>query len=373
VKRQQAIFLFVIIISFAFSAIAQTVKPTPTPKVASNDEEEVIKVNSRLVVVPVSVLDTTGQPVLGLKKEDFRVLEENKNQQVEQVSDAEKVPLEIALLFDVSASTDTMFQFEQETAAKFLQEVMRPEDRATIFTIGADPVIVQARDSADKSAAAIKSIQPTKSFTAFYDSVFAAAAYLQKNAPQGRRKVIVVISDGEDTNSDRIREAIQAGYSKLGSKIDTIDSKSLYQLTVKSRNEAAIVEQRRVLQSLQNADAVFYSINPGGNSYQLNKGSLFGQSNLQKFADETGGTAFLPKFQPIALKDNFQNTTNMRMNEEMLTNIFRQLANELRAQYLVQYYSETEFPNNKYVKLDVGLNNPNKLRLRARQGYFVKN
>ncbi len=371
-KRQQSFFLFVLIITFTFSAIAQTVKPTP-PQKPDADDGDIIKVNSRLVVVPVSVLDASGQPVLGLKKEDFRVSEENKNQQIEQVSDAEKVPLEIGLLFDVSASTDAMFQFEQETAAKFLQEVMRPEDRATIFSIGADPTLVQARDSADKSAVAIKSIQPTKSFTAFYDSVFAAAAYLQKNAPQGRRKVIVVISDGEDTNSERIRKTIQAGYNSLGKKIDTIDSKSLYQLTVKSRNEASIVEQKRVLQAIQNADAVFYSINPGGNSYQLNKGSVFGQSNLQKFADETGGTAFLPKFQPIALKDNFQNTTNIRLNGEVLTRIFHQLANELRAQYLVQYYSESEFPNNKYVKLDVSLSNRNNLRLRARQGYFVKN
>lgn len=374
-KRQQAAFLFVLILAFAFSAAAQTVKPTPPQKTNNQkaDEEEVIKVDSRLVVVPVSVLDENGQPVLGLKKEDFRISEENKNQQIEQVSDAEKVPLEIVLLFDVSASTDAMFKFEQETAAKFLQEVMRPEDRATIFTIGSSPLLVQARDAADKSAIAIKSIQPTKSFTAFYDSVAAAAEYLQKNAPQGRRKVIVVISDGEDTNSERIRRAIQNGYNKLGSKIDTLDSKSLYQLTVANRNQASLVEQNRVLQNLQNTDAVFYSINPGGNSYQLNKGSVFGQSNLQKFAEETGGTAFLPKFQPVELKDNFQNTQNTRLNEEILTKIFRQLANELRAQYLVQYYSEADFPNNKYVKLDVGLTNPNKLRVRARQGYFVKN
>lgn len=369
-KRQNIGLIFVLILTFSFSIIAQVAKPTPK---ADSGDDEVIKVSSRLVVVPVSVLDANGQSVLNLKKEDFRVSEEGKNQQVEQVSDADKVPLEIALLFDISASTDAMFQFEQETAAKFLQEVMRPEDRATIFSIGADPALVQGRDSAEKSAAAIKSIQPTKSFTAFYDSVFAAATYLQKNASQGRRKVIVVISDGEDTNSDRIRQAIQNGYDKLGNKIDSIDSKSLYQLTVKSRNEASVGEQNRVLQALQNADAVFYSINPGGNSYQLNKGSLFGQSNLQKFADSTGGTAFLPKFQPVALKDNFQNSTNVRLNGEMLTKIFRQLANELRAQYLVQYYSEAEFPTNKFVKLDVGLTNPSNLRLRARQGYFVKN
>jgi Ca-activated chloride channel homolog len=370
VKKQQAIFIFFLIIAFTFSVYAQIAQPTPT-KV--EEDGEVIKVSSRLVVVPVSVTDAGGQPVLGLKAEDFRVSEENKPQQIEQVSDAEKVPLEIVLLFDVSASTDAMFKFEQETAAQFLQEVMKPEDRATIFSIGSAPRLIQARDSAEKTAAAIKSIQPTKSFTAFYDTVAAAAEYLQKNAPQGRRKVVVVISDGEDTNSERIRKAIQNGYNKLGKKIDTIDSKSLYQLTVANRNEAAAREQNRVLQSLQNTDAVFYSINPAGSSYQLNKMSVFGQSNLQKFADQTGGTAFLPKFLPIATKDILQNSYNIRRNQETLTKIFRQLANELQAQYLVQYYSEAEFPKNRYVKLDVGLNNPQKYRIRARQGYFVKN
>jgi VWFA-related protein len=370
VKKNQLAFIFSLIATFAFSAFAQTAQPTPPPV---EDDGEVIKVNSRLVVVPVSVTDAAGQPVLGLKVQDFRVAEESRVQQIEQVSDAEKVPLEIVLLFDVSASTDAMFKFEQETAAQFLQEVMKPNDRATIFSIGSSPRIIQARETAEKSAIAIKSIQPTKSFTAFYDSVATAAEYLQKNAPEGRRKVVVVISDGEDTNSERIRQAIQSGYNKLGKRLDTIDSKSLYQLTVANRNEASLREQNRVLQSLQNTDAVFYSVNPAGNSYQLNKMSQFGQSNLQKFAEETGGTAFLPKFLPINLKDNLQNSSNMKRNQETLTKIFRQLANELQAQYLVQYYSDAEFPTNRYVKLDVGLNNPQALRVRARRGYFVKN
>jgi VWFA-related protein len=265
-----------------------------------------------------------------------------------------------------------MFQFEQETAAKFLQEVMRPEDRATIFTIGARPMLILPRETAEKSAIAVKAIQPTKQFTAFYDTVFAAADFLQKNAPSGRRKVVVVISDGEDTNSDRIRQAIQAGYTALGKRIDTIDSKALYQMTVDNRNKASVREQARVLQALQNADAVFYSINPGGGSYQLNKISQFGQSNLQKFAEETGGTAFLPKFQSISLKEQVQNSQNVRLNQEMLVKIFRQLATELQAQYLVQYYSDADFAQGKYVKLNLGLTAPNKFRVRSREGYFVK-
>lgn len=366
-KTRRTFGFIALIFTFIFSAFAQTA--TPTPPVKSNDEE-VIKVDSRLVVVPVSVVDVSGQPVLGLAAQDFRISEENRAQEIAQVSDAEKVPLEIALLFDISASTDSMFKFEQETAAQFLRDVMRPADRATIFTIGERAVLIQSREAAQKAALAVNSIQPTKEQTAFYDSVRVAADYLQKNSPQGTRKVIVVISDGEDTNSDGIIKAIWDSERKL---ISTVQGQELRNIRVKARDDAKIKEQARVLKSLQNADSVFYSINPAGSSYQLNKISQFGQSNLQTFADDTGGTAFLPKFQPIDLKDTLQNSFNVRQNQTTLTKIFQQLTGELQAQYLVQYYSETDFPTGKFVKLDVGLTNPKNFRVRARQGYFAKN
>lgn len=347
---------------------SQTPAPTATPKIS--DEDTVIKVDSRLVVVPVSVTDSNGQPVLGLKAADFRISEENKLQTLDRVGSAETVPLEIALLFDVSASTDAMFKFEQETAAKFLKDVLRPNDRATIFSVGQSAVLVQSRDTAEKSIISIGSITPTKEQTAFYDSLRAAAEHLQKTAPEGSRKVIVIISDGEDTNSEGIIKAIWNAERKIA---DNVQGEKLREIRVKARDSAKVAEQIKVLRSLQNADTVFYSINPGGSSFQLNKMSVFGQENMQKFADDTGGTAFLPKFLPIDTKDDLQNSSNMRKNQATLELIFRQLANELRAQYLVQYYSESEFPMNKYVKLDVGLQNRAGLRVRARQGYYVKN
>ena len=366
-RPQQTFYLFALMTVLAFSVFAQT--PKPTPPVESDDEP--IKVSSRLVIVPVSVTDASGQPVLGLTAKDFFVSEENRPQQIEKVSDADKVPLEIAILFDISASTDAMFQFEQETAAKFLQDVMRPGDHATVFTIGADPTLVQARADAGKSAVSIRAIQPTRQQTAFYDSVTAAANYLQKNAPQGTRKVVVVISDGDDTNSAGVVKAIIDSERKIN--VDKLTSAELRSFRVKTRDAAKTKEQNKVVRALQDADAVFYSINPGGNSYQLNPSSVFGQSNMEKFANETGGTAFLPKFQPIALKDTLQNSFNMKKNQEMLTTIFRQLANELRAQYLVQYYSEADFAVGRYVNLKVGLNNPQSNKIRSREGYFVKN
>ncbi len=351
------------------AAYGQTASPTPAP----TPDDDIIKVESRLIVVPVSVTDPNGLPVLGLKAADFRLAEENRPQNIDNVGTAENVPLEIAILFDISATTSPMFKFQQDTAAKFLQEVMRPGDRATIFTIGASPILVGGRNTAEAAAAAVRSIVPTKEFTAFYDTVGAAAEYLQKNAPDGTRRVIVVISDGEDTNSKRISKAIQDGYKRAGEKINSLTTKELYQLTVKSRNEASSQERIRVLKALQNADTVFYSINPAGSSFQLNQISVFGQENMQKFADDTGGTAFLPKFQPIDTKDEYQNGNNGRKNAEILERIFRQLGNELRSQYLLQFYSDGDFPLNKFVKLDVGLQTKTGLRVRARQGYFVKN
>jgi VWFA-related protein len=361
---------FVLIVTFAAVAAAasQTPKPTPTP----NEEEGIVKVESRLVVVPVSVTGADGQPVTGLTTQDFRVIEEGKPQKIENVGSADAVPLEIALLFDVSASTDAMFKFEQETAAQFLREVMKPNDRATVFTIGAAPILVHPRDNADASAAAIRTITPTKEFTAFYDSVGSAADYLRKNAPEGTRRVVLVISDGEDTNSTRIAQAIQNGYRNAGDKINTIDQKTLYAMTVANRDAAAKAERTRISKSLQDADTVFYSINPAGSSFQLNKISVFGQENMQMFATGTGGSAFLPKFAPIDTKDQLANDSNIRRNQATLELIFRQLTSELRAQYLIQYYPETDYPNGRFVKLSVTLANPSRGKVRAREGYYVK-
>ncbi len=345
---------------------AQTTSPTPPPP----EEDEVIKVDSRLVVVPVSVVDANGEPVVGLKAENFRIREENRQQVIDSVGNAENVPLEIALLFDVSASTDAMFRFQQETASKFLQEVLRGEDRATIFTIGQKGILVQGRETAERSISAVRSIAPTKEQTAFYDAVRMAANYLEQNAPVGRRKVILVISDGEDTNSDGVLKAIWDAERKIA---DNVVGARLREIRVKARDTAKVVEQMRVLKALQDADAVLYAINPGGISLELNQMAVFGQENMQKFADDTGGTAFLPRFQPVSTGNAMQNSINIRRNEEMLERIFRQVANELRAQYLVQYYSGSEFPVNKFVKLDVALEVPANHRVRARQGYFVKN
>jgi Ca-activated chloride channel family protein len=371
-RKSQFLLSNIFLLFSVMIASAQT--PVGTPPALVINSDEVINVESRLVIVPVSVTDGKGQAVKGLGTEHFRVSENKRMQEVLEVSAAEKVPLEIALLFDISGSTDPMFKFEQETAALFLQDVMRSEDRATIFTIGAVPQLIQSSNVAYKSVEAIRGLAPTRQYTAFYDTVMAAANYLRDNADPKSRKIIIAITDGEDTNSLGIRRGFAEIYASVGERINEISVKEYRELLVKKRDEIRTREQDKTLQKLQNADTVFYSINPAGSSYKLNKISEFGQSNMQKFAVETGGTAFLPRFFPTDLKSTYENTSNLRKNTETLATIFSTLKNELQAQYLIQYYSDGDFAENEYVNIDLRINLtlPQGLNVRSRKGYFVK-
>jgi hypothetical protein len=101
--------------------------------------------------------------------------------------------------------------------------------------------------------------------------------------------------------------------------------------------------------------------------------SVFGQENMQQFADQTGGNAFLPRFQPTDTKEPYSNDINKRNNEVLLDRIFNQLANELRSQYLIQYYADENQAKGTFVKLAVETPNRSGVKIRARQGYYVTN
>lgn len=320
------------------------------PEVPIDDDDEIVRVTSNLVVVPVSVTDERGEPVQGLKAMDFRLEEEGRAQEIAQVGDAEQVPLDIAILFDVSSSVGGRFAFEQEAAARFLKQVLKPIDRAAVFRIEGKPLLEQQLASAEiASAKLLKIPAPTKSTpTAFYDSTVAAARYLAANAPGRHRRVIVVISDGDDNFSDRVREGEVEDARALnrGEKLPA-GANARQQAT----HRKALVEVQR---EVQRADAVFYSINPSGGGLKFNPRGTRAQEGMQQLAASTGGTSFAPE------------------QLEELEDIFRRIAAELRAQYLLQYYSNSDAPNGKFLSIRVRTPTRPEARVRARQGYYVK-
>ncbi len=189
-------------------------KPTPTPKPPEQEVLDVVRVSSNLVMVPVSVTDSQGNAVQGLTKTDFRLVEEGKQQEISDIGDPEQVPLAIALLFDVSSSVSQkgFFASQQNAAAAFLKLVMKPADKAAIFTITDEATMIQPLASAETSAAKMLTIPAATTAvpTSFYDTVAAAAKYLEASAPSNHRRVIVVLSDGDDNFSALIRDLSRA-------------------------------------------------------------------------------------------------------------------------------------------------------------------
>lgn len=296
-------------------------QPKPNPQKPGDKtpepEAEPIRIDTNLVAVPVSVTDAQGNPVRNLRAEDFQLEEEGATQQVQTLGEPGKTPIELALLFDVSRSVRNRFDFEREAAGRFLKEVLKPGDAVTVFSIGSRPQLsIQRTDNVEKAVASTAAIEPTEEATAFYDTVVRAARHLNDSANPGVRRVMVVLSDGEDTNSERFR---------LGD----------------------------ATRELQRADTLLYAINPSGPSIRLNKISTKGHEGMVRLATETGGLAFLPD----KLED--------------LTQVFSQIAAELQAQYLLGYYSTNEKNDGQFRRITVRVPKRPDLRIRARQGYYA--
>jgi Ca-activated chloride channel homolog len=326
-------------------------KPTPTPAPTPEEKLEVIRTTSNLVMVPVSVTDRDGQAVQGLTKEAFRLQEEGKQQDITGIGNPEEVPLAIALLFDISSSVSQkgFFQFQQNAAAAFLRQVMKPADRAAIFTIATQPAMVQGLSTAEQAAAKVVTIPAATSSvaTAFYDTVTAAAMYLE-TAPSHFRRVIIVITDGDDNNSKRIVSSSKAE-ATASNNGQLTGSRARAGLDAKHRLAVADVQQ-----AAQKADAIFYSVNPGGPSVRLNQIAMRAESGMEAIAEATGGTAFIPD------------------GEKDLERVFRQVAAELRGQYLLQYYGSSDAPPTQFRRIQVSVPARADVRVRARQGYYPK-
>ena len=334
-------------------------RPTPTPAPTPEPEYEVIKVSSNLVVVPVSVTDPQGQPVMGLKQSDFHIDEDGHAQEISQLGDPEQVPLDIALLIDVSSSVTERFAFEEQAATRFLKQVLRPNDHATLYAIDRTPRLEQARSTADIATARLLTIKAATgpSPTAFYDTVIEAARYLALHTPERNRRVIVVISDGEDNFSNRIRDPSLADYRAL--QADENDTSPGAKARRRTALDNALQQSHRraqaeMQQEVQKANAVFYSINPSGEAIRLNVISTRAQNAMQQLAGATGGTAFVP----ARLAD--------------LEVVFSRILNELRAQYLLQYYSNNKSAGNAFRRIAVTTPAQTQLRVRAREGFYPK-
>ena len=276
-----------------------------------------IRVSTNLIQVPVSITDADGNAVKTLQKEDFLIEENGIPMTIDHLGEPGQARLEMVLVFDITGSVYTRFDFEKQAATSFLQKVFRPGDEVSILSISSVPRIIMSRATTlGVALEGLNLLRPSAADTPFFDSVVAAARLLKEPLDLETRRVQIVLSDGED-----------------------------------NRSELALAD---ALREVQQADCIIYSINPAGQSIRLNKISMRGQQVMETLATQTGGSAFLAdKLQDLAA-------------------IYGRIAAELQAQYLLSYYAPDQKADGSFRYITVRTPNKAGLRIRARQGYYAR-
>jgi VWFA-related protein len=301
----------------------------------AGQQQPTISVRVDEVQVVATVRDEKGRIRTDLVKEDFILEEEGKPVDLDYFSSKADLPLTLGLLIDTSMSQVRVLPEEKRASLQFLQQVMRPkEDLAFLISFDIDTELLQNLTNDLKAfqraiqEARHPGTQNRPQFgTVLYDAVFLAADEVLKD--QAGRKAIIMASDGADHGS--------------------------------------IVNLESALEKAQRADTVIYSIyyssRDGNRSVGVGGGRgglpriilnpVNGKKALKKLSDETGGHLY-------------EISNKLPLNE-----IFRQIQEELRSQYIFVFTPPKGFASKAFRKISLRTRDK-KLKVFCRSGYYPR-
>jgi Ca-activated chloride channel homolog len=304
------------------SLTATTVFAQPTPPVkpqekpAKADDPQVVKNITTNIRLPVSVIDKGKRFVVDLKQEDFEVYEDKVKQEILEFKSESDLPLDIALLMDTSNSVKPKLKFQRDAAVSFLQTVLRiQKDKALFLSFNSDVELQQ--DFTNRIDLLAKAIDKAKAYgeTRLYDAVYSVCEE-KMNGQSGHRRVIVLITDGEDTASEHTLE-------------QTIN------IALKTETTVFVIS---------NKASGFFGVQGGQVDSSEDK-------YLKRLAEETGGSA---AFSGTVIE---------------LEKLFSRINKELRSQYMIVYSPSNDNYNGKMREIDMKLPGKKDLQINTRKRY----
>lgn len=278
-----------------------------------------------LVHLVAAVMDRRNKFVTDLTQNDFEVFEDGQQQRITYFSRQADLPLRIGMLLDTSNSIRERLHFEQDAAIDFLYNVLRHgQDEAFVMTFDNEPEVVQDYSDDMSQLSEVIQKQNAGGGTALNDAIYMASQRLM-DAPTPAtnpevRRILVVISDGDDNLSDHaLSDAIQMA-DRAGVSIYTISSNNDW---VETDTET-----------------------PQKTEYTE------GDKILKELADETGGRSFFP----------------FRVDD--LAQSFLDIGNELRSQYLIGYTPPYKIADGQFHRVDLKVFRKG-LTVRSRKGYYA--
>jgi Ca-activated chloride channel homolog len=333
--------LWITILSFltAVAAMSAQQAQPPAPPQAQPQEapaqtgpQGAIVRNVNLVEVLFSVVTKREKLVTDLNKENFKVFDDGAQQEITDFSQPTDLPLRIGMVLDTSNSIRERLKFEQDAAIDFLFNALRRgKDQAFLMTFDDGAQIIKdfTGDGGDLRDTILK--QRAGGGTSLYDAVFAASNHLLKNSPlppgpnSDVRRVLVVISDGDDNSSNRSRGESVEMAQRAGVIIYSISTSTDWVTAEDEKDPSKRISRK----------------------YEKEEGDKV----LEQLALETGGRVFFP----------------YRVDD--LGQSFLDIGDELRHQYALAYSPPGRSPDGKYHTIRIQADRKDVL-VRARKGYF---
>jgi VWFA-related protein len=296
------------------------------------DRQGAIVRNVNLVEVLFSVVTKHEKLVTDLYKEDFKVFDDNAEQEITSFSQPTDLPLRIGMVLDTSNSIRERLKFEQDAAIDFLFNALRRgKDQAFLMTFDDGAQIIKdfTGDTGDLRDTILK--QRAGGGTSLYDAVYAASDHLLNNSPMPPgpnsdvRRVLVVISDGDDNSSNRSRGESVEEAQRAGVIIYSISTSTDWVTTGAEKDPAKRINRK----------------------YEKEEGDKV----LDQLAAETGGRAFFP------------------YEVDDLGQSFLDIGDELRHQYALAYSPAGRSPDGKYHTIRIQTDRKDVI-VRARKGYY---
>ena len=313
-------------------------------------EGDVIRIDTNLVTVPVSVLDRDGRFISDLGREQFKVFENGVEQKIAYFESTEK-PFTVALLLDTSGSTFFHLWEIKEAAITFAKQ-LRPQDRVLVVTFDRLVMLLtEATNDQNVIAEAVERNAITGFSTRLYDAINLVIK-ARLNKIEGR-KAIVLFTDGVDTAS------YQATYQSTLREIDELDVLIYpvqYDTTdfvdAQTRTNATIMTttlRGRNFPARSSSQVTYGTPKANGPGTSIGDYKLADQF-LHQLATKTGGRLY---------------QANVRTQ---LRDAFSKIAEELRHQYSLGYYPQTTLQSGERREIRVRVDQP-ELAVRARDSY----
>lgn len=306
----------------------------------AHHSDDVIKLESTLVAVPVIVSDRGGRYIPGLQRDDFLVTEDGVGQSIAQFSISEE-PVTVAILIDASSSASERLSRIKQAAITFVNQ-LRPQDLAMVISFS-DHIYINSGFTADGEALedAIRAVERGHS-TELYEAIYLTAS--QQLAPLKGRKAIVLFSDGLDTSSLSSRDQVLRYMEESGTFLYAVhfDPGSPYRSVYTcSGNFWNILGPRA--EKVRNEEYT----EPVLPAKQ-------GEEFLQQIAQVSGGRYYRSK--EVG-------------SERKSTAAMEQIADELRHQYVMGYYATNNRHDGTFRRIRVRVRSGSGLAVRARSGY----